>query len=101
MKTTWSFGKVRVVVLALLLFAGGVGASAFGPMLMREVGLASVAAQDASTPVATDASGTAVVKLRAGTKLPKGKLVLTITVTKPGDASLSATKRVAVGVRSK
>jgi hypothetical protein len=51
--------------------------------------------------VTTDASGTAAVKLRAGKKLPKGKLVLTITVTKPGDASLSATKRVAVSVRSK
>ena len=57
--SSWGWRQLRVVALALLLFAGGVGASAFGPMLMREVGLASVAAQDASTPVATDASGTA------------------------------------------
>lgn len=46
--------RVRVVVLAFVLFAGGVGASSFGPMLMREVGIGSAAAQDASTPVATD-----------------------------------------------
>lgn len=47
-------GQLRAIALALALFVGGMGASTFGPMLMREIGLASVAAQDESTPVAID-----------------------------------------------
>ncbi len=47
-------GHLRLVVLALVLFGGGMSASTFGPMLMRELGVTSVAAQDASTPVAND-----------------------------------------------
>jgi hypothetical protein len=47
--------------------------------------------------VSTAVDGTARVQLRAGTKLPKRKLVLTITVAKPGD-SVSTTKRIAVKV---
>jgi hypothetical protein len=46
--------QFRVIALALVLFGGGVSASTFGPMLMREIGVLPVAAQDASTPVATD-----------------------------------------------
>ncbi|MEA2597973.1 MAG: hypothetical protein QOF01_4442 [Thermomicrobiales bacterium] len=46
--------QLRVIALALTLFAGGISASTFGPMLMREMGLASVAAQDAATPVAVE-----------------------------------------------
>jgi hypothetical protein len=42
------------IALALVLFGGGVSASTFGPMLMREIGVMPAAAQDASTPVATD-----------------------------------------------
>jgi hypothetical protein len=49
--------------------------------------------------VATDGNGVAVIRVRAGAKLPKGKLVLTLTVTKPGEAAVSGTKRVAVLVK--
>ena len=47
--------------------------------------------------VTTAADGTARVQLRAGAKLPKGTLVLTITVVKPGETA-GATKRIAVKV---
>jgi hypothetical protein len=47
--------------------------------------------------VTTGANGVAVVKLRAGAKLPKRTLVLTVTVTKPGETT-GATKRVAIKV---
>jgi hypothetical protein len=52
--STRGMGHLRVIAFMLTLFAGGIGASTFGPMLLREIGFASVAAQDASTPVATD-----------------------------------------------
>jgi hypothetical protein len=48
--------------------------------------------------VSTASDGTVRVRLRAGAKLPKGRLVLTITVAKPGETTPSATKRVAVKV---
>ena len=51
-----------------------------------------------SVTVLTGEDGVAVLKLRAGAKLPKGRLVLTIAVAKPGDTAAGATKRVAVKV---
>jgi hypothetical protein len=51
--------------------------------------------------VATDGNGLAVIRVRAGAKLPKGKLVLTLRVTKPGDSAVTGTKRIAVAVAIK
>lgn len=52
--------QLRVIALALTLFAGGIGANGFGPLLLRELGLASAAAQDVATPVAIGTSAPAV-----------------------------------------
>ena len=51
--------------------------------------------------VATDGNGVAVIRLRAGTKLPRGKLVLTLRVTKPGDTAVAGKKSIAVAVAAK
>jgi hypothetical protein len=51
---TRGLSQLRLVALAMALFLGGMSASTFGPTLMRELGFSSVAAQDVSTPVATD-----------------------------------------------
>ena len=47
------YGRFRVITLAFALLLGGIVSSSFGPMLMREIGVSPVAAQDA-TPVATE-----------------------------------------------
>jgi hypothetical protein len=47
--------------------------------------------------VTTNANGVAVLRLRAGAKLPKRTLVLTVTVTKPGETT-GAKKSVAIKV---
>jgi hypothetical protein len=70
---------------------GGANVTVAGP---RGAGVRSVTAT-------TGANGTVVLKVRAGAKLPKRKLVLTITASKAGDAALVATKRVAIAVPSR
>jgi hypothetical protein len=50
---------------------------------------------------ATRATGEVAFRLRAGAKLPKSGLVLTVSVSKPGDSAVTATKRVRLAVASK
>jgi len=45
--------RFRVITLAFALILGSVVASSFGPVVMREIGISSVSAQDAATPIAT------------------------------------------------
>jgi hypothetical protein len=69
---------------------GGANVTVTGP---RGAGVRGVTAT-------TGANGTVVVRVRAGAKLPKRTLVLTITASKAGDTALVATKRVAIAVRA-
>lgn len=47
---------------------------------------------------ATNANGLVTLRVRAGAKLPKGVVVLTVTVTKPGEPEVTDTKRVRLAV---